>query len=280
MGGARLFGILCDRSFAADVLAEEVMIQELNAPHQIEEFCRRDPLLHLYEIGDLDPFFWPHTRWWATTDPNGEREAIALLYDGCAMPTLLLLERERPECARALLAGIRDELPARCYAHLSPGLEVELKNTRLAAASLKMGLCRSELLAAEQTAGVEALTAADRDALVELYEVSYPGNWFDERMLATGQYYGIRDQARLLAVAGVHVYSPTYRVAALGNITTHPAHRGRGLGRRVTARLCQALLATVDVIGLNVHAANAPAIACYERLGFERVAEYGEYWIG
>jgi len=80
-----------------------------------------------------------------------------------------------------------------------------------------------------------------------------------------------------VAAAGVHVYSASRGVAALGNIATHPDRRGRGLGRAVTARLCASLLATVRHIGLNVHAENAAAIACYRGLGFEAVARYGEF---
>ncbi len=96
-------------------------------------------------------------------------------------------------------------------------------------------------------------------------------------MLETGHYYGIRQDGALLSIAGVHVYSPQYRVAALGNITSHPAARERGLATLVTARLCKELLRNVDHIGLNVRADNASAIACYTKLGFTRTAEYGEY---
>jgi predicted GNAT family acetyltransferase len=54
------------------------------------------------------------------------------------------------------------------------------------------------------------------------------------------------------------------------------AHRNKGYGRLVTARLCQSLLEKVEHIGLNVKADNDAAIACYRKLGFEIIAPYGE----
>lgn len=72
-------------------------------------------------------------------------------------------------------------------------------------------------------------------------------------------------------------YSPTYRVAALGNITTDPDFRGRGYASPVVAALCRDLLRTVEHIGLNVKADNLAAIRCYRALGFDRCSQYGEY---
>jgi predicted GNAT family acetyltransferase len=96
-------------------------------------------------------------------------------------------------------------------------------------------------------------------------------------MLDTNQYCGLQVGGRLVSVAGVHVYSPTYRVAALGNIATHPAHRGNGYGREATGQLCRRLFASVDHIGLNVKADNTTAIACYKSLGFDIIGSYEEY---
>jgi len=31
----------------------------------IEQFLRRNTWLHLYELGDLDEFFWQYTTWYA-----------------------------------------------------------------------------------------------------------------------------------------------------------------------------------------------------------------------
>ncbi len=129
------------------------------------------------------------------------------------------------------------------------------------------------------TSGVVPLCSAELEEIQTFYEDSYPGNWFDPRMLGTGQYFGIRARGTLACVGGIHVYSPEYRVAALGNIATHPDHRGNGFGKAVTARICQSLSLTVEHIGLNVKADNHAAITCYEQLGFRKVAEYGEFLV-
>ncbi|MEH1099868.1 GNAT family N-acetyltransferase [Micromonospora sp. CPCC 205561] len=88
---------------------------------------------------------------------------------------------------------------------------------------------------------------------------------------------GVRDGDELVAVAGVHVYSPRYRVAALGNVTTHPRLRGRGLAGAAVAQVCRRLAADVTHVTLNVKAENAAALRLYRRLGFTRVADYGEF---
>jgi predicted GNAT family acetyltransferase len=141
----------------------------------------------------------------------------------------------------------------------------------------KMALVDATKLDIVDTAGVVQLTAEDHEEISALYAASYPGNWFDMRMLETGHYYGLRDGGELLSIAGIHVYSPRYRIAALGNITTHPKARGRGYAARVTAKLCRELLHTVDHIGLGVKSDNIGAIACYTRLGFTQVGQYNEY---
>ncbi len=124
------------------------------------------------------------------------------------------------------------------------------------------------------------LTEKDIADILELYKISYPGNWFDERMLKTQKYFGIRQQNRLLSVAGIHVYSQKYNVAALGNICTHPDFRGKGWGRAATAKLCKSLLQEIEYIGLNVKADNKTAISLYEKLGFEIVSSYFEFMVG
>ena len=263
---------------------------------EIEAFLRQRPTLHLYELGDLDDFFWPYTTWYALREA-GEVRALALLYTGTALPVLLSFIEEEPESSAVgkkassslaenacveLLHTIRPVLPRRFYAHLNPGLEAHLEaDYRLTShgVHLKMALTDRTRLVDIDTTGVVRLTSADRPALETLYEASYPGNWFDPRMLETDHYVGLWRDGEIVSVAGVHVYSPRYGVAALGNITTHPRLRGQGLATRVTGRLCQLLLETVGVIGLNVKGDNRAAIKCYAGLGFEQVAAYEEFMV-
>lgn len=243
---------------------------------EIAALLRADPALHVYELGDLDDFFWPHTTWYA--DPR--RRAVALLYTGAELPTLLAITPPAGTPAlRALLGGLPPVLPRRFYAHLTDGVDDVLAADYTATPHgehLKLALTDAGRLAAVDTAAVRPLTTADQEDILGLYAASYPGNWFDPRMLETGQYVGLRRAGQLVAVAGVHVYSRVQRVAAVGNIATHPDHRGQGLATAVSAALCRRLLDSVSTIGLNVKADNAAALACYRRLGFTPVATYTE----
>ncbi|SBT45319.1 GNAT family N-acetyltransferase [Micromonospora narathiwatensis] len=239
----------------------------------LAELLGRDPVLHAYQLGDLDDFFWPYTSWFRRGDE------VALLYHGVELPTLLAFASPRGagELA-ALLEELAPVLPVRLWAHLSPGLEATVARwyeVRDAAGHHRMALTDPARLARVTAAG-ETLGRADLPALLDLYAAAYPGNWFDPRMLDTGRYVGIRDGGDLVAVAGVHVWSPTWRVAALGNVTTHPRVRGRGLAAAAVAALCARLRADVDHVTLNVRADNTTAVRLYERLGFTRVADFTE----
>jgi ribosomal protein S18 acetylase RimI-like enzyme len=254
----------------------------LHAKHEVEDFTRRNPLLYLYHLGDLDDFFWPHTTWLALRQ-GGEVRQLALLYTDLSMriPTLLALADEPRSLMRDLLRALLPVLPRRFYAHLTEGLADAFADdyrNQCHGAFRKMGLTDPSRVAGVDASAAQALTTADLDDVLALYRASYPGNWFVPRMLETGCYFGIRRGRDLVSAAGVHVYAPQYKAAALGNITTHPDLRGQRLATTVTARLCQELLhAGIVHVGLNVKADNQSALACYQKLGFEHVADYGEY---
>lgn len=255
-------------------------VVELRDRDEIARFLRRRPAVHAYELGDLDDFFWPHTRWLAWR-PDGRIEQVALLYAEPEPPVLIALAEEPATGMDALLRSFAPALPARLYAHLSPGLVESLAPAREietdAISHRKLGLVDPALLERHDTAEVEALGPENLTEVEAFYACAYPDTWFQARMLETGRYVGIRLDGGLACVAGVHVWSPTWRVATLGNVATVPSARGSGLATAACARLCRVLLDDgIDVISLNVRADNVAAIRAYEKLGFEHAADYVE----
>ncbi|MFC1573411.1 GNAT family N-acetyltransferase [Candidatus Eisenbacteria bacterium] len=246
---------------------------------ELETFLRRDAHLHIYEIGDLDDFFWPHTVWFGLID-EVELDGVVLLYLGTDPPSLLALTGDSIAKMRDFLVSIKHLLPTRFYAHLSSGLaEIFAESHKAEAHGLhyKLALTKPAQLESVGTSDVVSLSSNELPELGVLYEAAYPETWFNPRMMETGHYFGLRRDGLLVGVAGIHVFSRRYQVAALGNVATHPDYRGQGVARATCAHLCRVLLSDVDHIGANVKADNVSALACYERLGFERIASYEEW---
>lgn len=177
----------------------------------IEALLRRDPALHIYELGDLDPFFWPRTRWLLGRDAAGQPQALAMLYDGGDHRTLLAMGRPDDPGPAALLAAAEPLLPDGFYAHLQPGLRERLGHgwrVDPRGLYLRMTLADRDAVAREPAEDVVPLGPSDLDELQAFYARAYPDNWFDPRMLETEAYAGVRSGGALVAVAGVHVVAP------------------------------------------------------------------------
>jgi ribosomal protein S18 acetylase RimI-like enzyme len=244
----------------------------------LARYFRKDPFLHLYSLGDLDDFFWSKTTCYGITTGKSV-DKVVLVYRGGTMPVLLALSQPG-QLDKGYINQLIQLLPDQFYAHLSPGVEESFSSIFTISDHgdhYKMGLQDPSRIEKVNTENTFSLTEIDLEEIQSLYQSSYPGNAFDPRMLLTRQYFGYRIDGKLLSIGGVHVYSPTFRVAALGNITTHPEFRNQGLGKAVTAKLCLSLRENIDIIGLNVKQDNLPALSLYHSLGFNISAEYGEF---
>ncbi len=252
---------------------------EVRDRRRLEAYLRRDPIRHVYAIGDLDPAFWPQTRWFAA-ERGGELSAVVLLFEGLKVPSCLALTDDVASM-RPLFAELAPTLPDDVYLHLEPGLrDIAESRWRLLDHGLHLRMSLTQPGLVEEEAATEPIRTLGPDNAAEVlrfYEEAFPEHWFNPRTLDSGLYVGVERDGLLAAVAGVHVWSETLGVAALGNIATMPIHRGEGLGKQVSAAICRPLLSRGWSIGLNVAASNAPAVRIYEKLGFEVHCELEEW---
>ena len=204
--------------------------------------------------------------------------AVLLLYSGLSVPAVLtkgdgmdveaLIQATRPALPRRFYGQIRSEHRKAIECHFDLQDEKDM---------VRMGCTREHYVESSDPSGVEALNHRDTAAIMSLY-THYPDNFFEPAMLGSGLYFGIRDDSELVSVAGLHVLSERYDVAAIGNIVTHADRRGQGLASKCVRKLLDELFQRVGHVTLNVERDNVAAIACYRKFGFTERYPYIEGW--
>lgn len=114
---------------------------------------------------------------------------------------------------------------------------------------------------------VEIVELGDEDAddMQALTELTEPGPFFAETH-RLGTYLGVREEGRLVAMAGERLRTDT--VAEISAVCTHPDVRRRGLGGLLTVAMADIIRDRGQLAMLHVATDNAPAIPLYEALGF------------
>ena len=134
---------------------------------------------------------------------------------------------------------------------------------------------------------IRALTAADTDAAHPLRQqalrqaplafASSPGDSHEtpdawRALLGRAEVYGGFDGRALRGMAGLRFNqaAKTRHKAHLWGVYVAPEARGRGLGRMLVAHVIAQARGRATQVDCGVAAANAPALALYESLGFVR----------
>jgi ribosomal protein S18 acetylase RimI-like enzyme len=261
---------------------------------RIREYLLTDRFFADYALGDLDPAHFPFAAWFGAED-DGDLCAVVMLYHDLNPPIFFatgdargieaLLDRavSLPEIG----ISIRDEhLPIVekfYWAEPVPMLKMTLlPDDTTSLRGVRRTTKQSRGAADEMTSSQTALLAMTRlnvshlPQLEALYALG-GGDAFRQRSLKLGVFYGVFDNDRLVSVAGTHIVSDTERVAALGNVMTHPDYRRRGLATTATRAVCEELLDRgIELIGLSVSRSNEAAIRVYEKIGFKRHVPFYE----
>ena len=237
-------------------------MQRLTDPAILEPILNQDWPWSGFAIGDLEPEWMPHCEWWLAAG------TCLLLFDGLR-PRLVSHYGDTSGLAQ-ILPYIKDE---RIWANIQPESEAIFRQFYRPDKVVRMRRMYLDRPVASTGEAVR-LTSSDR---FEIEELLTHGEWvlFLPDALASGHYYGVRENSRLIAIAGTHLASPRYNVAAVGSVFTRPDRRGRGLARIC----CSHVLASVNRAGisrvvLNVEEAKVAARGIYERLGFQTACTY------
>lgn len=112
---------------------------------------------------------------------------------------------------------------------------------------------------------IELLGPADHAAMLALTHLVQPG-YFLEHTPALGRYFGIKEQGKLVAIAGERMALPAF--TEVSAVCTHPDHTGRGYAQQLVAIVCQHIIKDGFIPMLHVLNTNERAISIYKKLGF------------
>lgn len=173
--------------------------------------------------------------------------------------------REESEAALAALSALAAPGERVCLIQappvaLPPGLILEksLQGVQMVAARRL----------SEQAGAEPILTLGEADAteMFALAQLTEPGP-FAARTHTLGRFFGIRIGGRLAAMAGERLRFPGY--TEVSAVCTHPDFRGRGLARRLSAKVAATIQERGEQAFLHAWKTNTPAITLYRSLGFE-----------
>lgn len=124
--------------------------------------------------------------------------------------------------------------------------------------------------AQEPDVDARPLTHEHAAQALALAELTHPGP-FGLRTIELGEYFGVFEGARLVAMAGERFHAGSFR--EISGVCTHPEYQGRGIARKLTEKLLVRELARGQTPFLHVMRDNTVARTLYERMGFRLYLE-------
>jgi ribosomal protein S18 acetylase RimI-like enzyme len=114
---------------------------------------------------------------------------------------------------------------------------------------------------------VVELGDADAAEMLALARLTEPGPFF-ERTHQLGDFVGVREAGRLVAMAGERLKLPGH--TEVSAVCTHPEHRGRGYAAGLMSVVMRRIADRGEVAFLHAYDHNTGALKLYERLGYRR----------
>ncbi|SFM77258.1 GNAT family N-acetyltransferase [Variovorax sp. OV329] len=135
-----------------------------------------------------------------------------------------------------------------------------------AQALMRKMIWRAPPPAEDEAPDAKTLVPGHLPQILELVALTRPGP-FGVRTIELGEYFGFFDEGgRLMAMAGERCHAGALR--EISGVCTHPDFQGRGLARRLMAKLVRRQMQRGETPVLHVMSTNEGAVALYRRMGF------------
>jgi ribosomal protein S18 acetylase RimI-like enzyme len=243
----------------------EIKIDAYASAAEARAFLERDRLMAAYALADIDQPDIEGARWWIGRR-DGDIAAVVLVVEGLpfrpcfatgASDGLSAIFREAIREPRILLAT-----PPRSRGAVEMTYRFErVDHMRRMAVNVQR-------FRPHVNHRVRRLLPEDLDAMIDLYGHA-SRTYFTPARIRREIYFGIFQGDTLVSAAGTHVRSARSGIAAVGNVLTRLAYRGRGMARSCTSAVTEEALEQHRDVVLNVREDNVPAISVYERLGYQ-----------
>jgi ribosomal protein S18 acetylase RimI-like enzyme len=122
----------------------------------------------------------------------------------------------------------------------------------------------------DPTLDARPLDASHAQHAVDLAALTNPGP-FGLRTIELGEYFGVFEGDKLVAMAGERLHAGPYR--EVSGVCTHPEHQGHGLARRLSLKIVRLQMQRGQLPFLHVVSSNTTAHALYEKMGFREYKE-------
>lgn len=240
-------------------------IRRLTEPDAVRQILSTSPAYSAYATAYLDPQLFELAEFYQAT--AGEKRALIMHARGGLGPSTFSIGEP------ALVAALMQLHPGTRQAFLTcetthVDLILETHNLWRPQTMFRMQITPETFRRPDLKIETRRLIDGDADDLNRLYALEDDGLHYSGRQVSDGIYYGAYNRGRLVSAAGTHILSGSEGVAVVGNVFTHPDHRGHGYGMAVTAAVTEHLLHFCSLVVLNVDPANRPARHIYDTLGY------------